>query len=229
MSNLKKIFFLLTTLLILAVPTWAYDGKSEDLMVNGSATGEFQADTAIVSFIITGTAEDPEEATRLSNLKERAIHQALEQQTTDLGGFDQANYTLRPIYNDKGKIINYIASRHVKFSVNDPAKAGLFIDLLLSAGVDKITDVNFVVNNQKELARQLLKDAVLDARDKAEIAATTCNRKLGRLLHLNIFNAPSGENRMYYAKTAAADSVETFIEPTAVKIRVQVDATFALE
>ena len=228
MLNLKKILLVFTLMLMTAIPALAYDGKAEDITVNGVANGEFQPDTAFVNFTIIGTAKSPEAAANLVNIKEKSIHQALEEQNNFTGGFDQSNYSLRPVYNEKGKLENYTVNKYVKFSVSDPAKAALFIDLLLAAGVDKITTVDFVVQNQQELSRNLIKDAVLDAKAKAEIAAAAGNRKLGRMLHLSIYNYPSSNNNRYYSKAVSADE-GTILEPTDVKIQVQVDATFALE
>ncbi len=227
MLKLLKVFLLLTALLFLALPAWAYDGKSEDIVVNGRATAEYQPDTAYVYYSLTGLAKTPEEAANQANLKAQAVEAALSQYAAQpLGELERSSYNLRPIYNDKNKIDNYQATRQIKFAVTDPAKAGLFIDLLLAAGVDRIDSVNFAVRNQEQLSRHLLQEAVRNAEDRGRLAATAGKRTLGRLLHLNVYNYPSVDTCRYYAKNVANEA--TTIEPT-IQMEVQVEATFALE
>ena len=228
MYKLQRIFLTLLALLALAVPALAYDGKTEDIVVHGTASQEYHPDTAYVDFTIVGIAKSPDEAANKANLKAQALEASRQAEVKALGKLESNHYSLHPIYNDKGKIINYQANKFIKYSVADPAKAGYFIDLLLAAGVDQVNKIDFVVQDHKELSRQLLKEAVEDARLRAQIAATASNRNLGRLLHMTIYNSPSLDSRRYYAKSMANEAATT-LEPTDVRLDVQVEATFALE
>ena len=227
MTNIKKVFLVLTTLLILALPTWAYNGQVEDIVVSGTASREYHPDTAYVDFTILGIAKTPDGATTEVNLKSHSLEQALQVEAQALGSMESNHYSLQPLYNDKGKITSYQAHKSIRYAVSDPAKAGYFIDLLLAAGVDQINKVNFTVKNPQALSNQLLKEAVENARLRAELVATASGRSLGRLLHMTIYNSPTMDNHRYYTKSMASEA--TVLEPTDVKISVQVEATYALE
>lgn len=208
----------------------AYDGSLEDVVVTGSVTKEVAPDMATINFTATGEGRDAKSAAAASAEKFAKIKGALLGANIISDDLEQVSYSLYPVYDDKGKISGYRANSIVKVNIDDLDKIGNVIDRISASGVSRIDSLHFSVKNKELLQRQLLAEAVKNARQQAEVLAAAGNRQVGRMLTVSS-TSYSNMGRMYSQADFSykAANAETKINAGNIKVRANVEAVFALE
>ena len=229
----KKLLALCLTVLCTAFATtaFAYRGNLEDVTLNATAEKQLSPDMAYVNFTIETKGSNSREAVQLAANKAAAVKRNLLGLAFTSDMLEQVHYSVNPVFNEKGKTVAYITHNALKIKVEDLSKLGSVIDNLADSGIDRLDNIDFSVKNKEYYQQQLLRDAVVNARTKAQIIAEAGNRSLGRLLSVKLnsytpmmrFN-----NSMAMAKMASVDEA-TVIEPKSITIRAEVEAAFALE
>lgn len=209
-------------------PAQAYDGSLEDVTVTGSVYKEVAPDMALLNFTVLGEGKNADEAAAESGSKMAEVRRALLGLNILPEQTEQVSYSLQPQYNDKGQISGYQAANTVKVTIESIDKAGSVIDRLAAAGIDRIGGLEFSVKNKELLQRQLLAEAVENARQQAGILANAGGRSLGRMLSAKTvsYSAPA---RMYNAMDALPKAAATEIAAANIKVSANVEAIFALQ
>jgi uncharacterized protein YggE len=82
----------------------------------------------------------------------------------------------------KQRLGQWRVNNNIQIKVRDMAKIGEFADLLTKSGATNVYGPNFSVDDIAELENGLLKDALADARQKAEAMAVASGAKLRSIL-----------------------------------------------
>lgn len=96
-------------------------------------------------------------------------------QTSDLSLFPE--YLNRP--NEAPKITGYRARNVVTVRLENIEKVGTLVDDVTQAGATNVDSISFGLKNDKEARKAALRDAVREAREKAEAMADGLGMKLG--------------------------------------------------
>src|SRR5438552_4859906 len=109
----------------------------------------------------------------IAALKKAGVAQA-DIQTTDV--------SLSPRMNDNGNdIVGYTASNTVTATIKKIGDAGDVVDAAVGAGANQVSGPNLLASDQDAAYRNALKEAVADARTKAETLATASSSTLGKV------------------------------------------------
>ena len=161
--------------------------------------------------VVTGNAEIlavPDEATvRLGIVRQAAAAQAAQEQANTvaqqildaigkIGVLPQQIQTSRlilsPVYaprnpdgRDAPRIVAYNASNAVSVRLDNLALIGPVIDAGLKAGANQLEGVQFGLRNDLPSREQALKQAVMEARSKAQVMADALNVRLGDVLEVS--------------------------------------------
>lgn len=132
-----------------------------------------------------------------------------------------------PRYSDDGStIVGYTATNSVSAMSRDLARAGALIDAAVAAGANQVSGPSLTRSDQTELYRTALREAVADARSKAEAIAAAGGLQLGEIR--SVVEGSSAPPPEPLARGATLDAEATPIEPGTQTIEAVVTVEFAL-
>jgi uncharacterized protein len=131
-------------------------------------------------------------------------------------------------------VVGYQASNSVVAEVRDLERLGGLIDAGLAKGASMVGGVQFWASSTETATREALRRAVARARADAEAIAEAAGGRLGPVLE--IVNAPEGrgplpmmaETTMAMRAVGGDAQVETPVERGTIRVRVSIEARFAL-
>src|SRR6187455_698647 len=149
------------------------------ITVQGTGTVTSTPDRAQLSFGVESQAETAQAALAADAAQMRKMLSALK----NAGGKDvkTQSVSLSPRYGDQMSVLGYVATNTVSATVEELAKAGDVIDAAVEAGANQVYGPSLSIEDQDELYREALANAVDDARKTAEALADAANVSLGRV------------------------------------------------
>jgi uncharacterized protein YggE len=174
------------------------------ITVSGLGSVETVPDRASFSFTVTTNADTARAAMAKNSDDADAVAKVLKAgakiQTSGIG--------LSPRYDDNGqKILGYTASTTVTADA-DLAKLGGLIDAAVAAGANGLSGPSFSRSDRDQLYRDALKDALADARTKAQALAAGSGLTLGEIKAISEGDASSPQPVFAAADSAAKVSIE---------------------
>ena len=124
-------------------------------------------------------------------------------------------------------ISGYRASNQVTVEVRDIGKVGSVLDALVGAGANEVGGISFSIADPKPLEDQARKQAVADARRKAELYAQATGTTLGRVLAIDESGGGPGPYPVRFARMAA-EAAPAPIAPGELDLAVNVVVTWSL-
>lgn len=208
------------------------------ITITGSGSVSVTPDMAtLVSRVVTQddnakTALDQNSAA-MRNVMKEITAAGIEKKHIQTSGFD-----ISPVYgnnrnlNNNGyqtpKVVGYRVQNGVSVTVTDIEKIGPLLDKVVSSGSNDVGQIRFGISEPQKHMEQARKDAVADARAKAELYAQAAGVKLGRVL--SISEETSGRSpypEMMMARAAKMDSAPP-IEAGEETISASVNITYEL-
>ena len=140
--------------------------------MTGNGTANATPDSASFSFGVTSQASTAGGALGRSSAQARAIVAALEKAGIDAKDMQTTDVSLWPQTKANGtEIVGYTASNSV--NVTAPlARAGAVVDAAVGAGANNVDGPNLDTSDKSSLYDDALKQALADAKGKAEAIAT---------------------------------------------------------
>ena len=204
--------------------------------VSGSAQVSVATDHAVIHLGVRTKAETPTEAQAENKLRTAAVMKAL---TEDCGipedkiatsGFNI--YTMSEWIDGTSTEKQFYQVQHqLSVTVADIDKAGYVIDRCVEAGANAIDYVSFEASDMKAAYDKALREAVVDARRKAELIAEAAGMKLGNLVSISTEDG-GGEfySNSFRMKAPAAEEAmgDTKLAPGTQNTSASVSATWEM-
>lgn len=136
------------------------------------------------------------------------------------------SYTLNPDYRyaqggGEPTITGYTATNIVRITLDDLTLVGKAIDTATQAGANRVQSLQFTVKDEKPLEAQALRQAAVNARQKADALAGALGVRMGRILGVTESSPVVIPYReVAFAKADTATS--TPIEPGTIEVRAVV-------
>ncbi|MGH9160843.1 MAG: SIMPL domain-containing protein [Vicinamibacteraceae bacterium] len=189
---------------------------------------------------VTVTAEARDRAPRAAQKKNAQVMTAVQARLKELGISADAVRTtsvdLQPQYDypdGKQRLRDYVARNSIEVRVDDIARLGEIIDAAVTAGATEVSSIQFELKQREALERDALKQAVADARARAEAMAAAAGRALDRIVRLDDQIRPSLPPPMPFAARAREDAVAsaapTPVAPGEMEIQARVALTATLK
>jgi len=136
----------------------------------------------------------------------------------------------RPAQEFQPRIFAYEVTNTVHITVRDLAKLGELLDAVVSSGANRMHGIAFRIDDDEELLDQARKQAVADARRKAELLAGEAGVVLGPVLTIREQGAslPPPRPMMRAAFAGAAEAMAVPVAEGEQELRVSVDVTYEL-
>ena len=163
------------------------DPNPRTISVSGSGSVKVPADMARLTFSVL-----TKEATALASVQNNAtkmnkVYEALKKIGISEDNISTANYSLyQETFWKDGKDIpgQYVTSNNIIVIVDDVEKCGLIIDTAISAGVNQMNGISFLVKDSKAAVEQARRLAFQQAKEKAELFAEEAGCKVGKVISI---------------------------------------------
>lgn len=177
--------------LLLATPTFAED-KLMDRLITVSATGYSSAepDRARVSSGVTAEAATAREALTANTKAMDAVIAGLKESGVDAKDIQTSTFNVEPRYThprdgSPASIDGYRVSNQVDVVVRDLSTLGGLLDKLITLGANQMNGLTFEVSEAETLRDAARKEAVANARRRAELLAEAAGAALGEVMTIN--------------------------------------------
>ncbi len=203
------------------------------VVTRGQSTITAAPDRAFVSIAAESRSKTPADAQRQNADIMTAVLRQLEQAGIRKEAIRTIGYDLQPEFdyaNGRQTLRGYVARNTIEVRVDDLDRMGSVFDAAGSAGATSIGGVRFDVRARDQLQRDALREAVADARGKAEAAAAGAGRTIDRVVRIEEEGAPEMPRPIMRMAAAAeqAAGATTPITPSSVEIQARVTLTVAL-
>lgn len=202
--------------------------------VTVSATGTATAvpDAARIATGVVSEAGTAREALTANNAAMAKLIAGLKENGIDPQDIQTSGFNLNPRFTNPREgqpavIDGYQAANQVTVHVRDLDKMGEVLDKLVSIGANQMNGITFEVSAAETLRDAARKDAVANARRRAELFATAAGVKVGKVI--SITEGAMVEPRPYLraGRAAAMDAVP--VERGTQSLEATVTVTWELE
>jgi len=161
-----------------------------------------------------------------------AVLQKIEAAGVPKDAIRTTGYELHPEFdyaNGRQTFRNFVARNTVEVRLDDIDRVGMVIDAAGAGGATTISGVRFDLRNRAELERDALRQAVADARGRADALAAGAGVAIDRVIRIEEEGAPIESPRPMLRMAAdAVSNLPTPVEPSTIEIQARVTLTVAL-
>lgn len=208
------------------------DDEASGLRVVGEGRVTASPDVATMRLGVEARAETAEDALSQMRAGMARVLDALRADGIAERDLQTGTFSLSPIYpnsyspgrTEAPQVAGYVAVSDVVARLRDPARMGAVLDLAMEQGANRLGGLSFELSDPAVQQDAALRDAIADARRKADIMAEAGGIALGPMIGLVEEGAMPPAPRMMEA-TRMADGAVAAGE---VEITVRVTATFAV-
>lgn len=216
-----------------AVPASADDDISKRRSITVSATGmvAVEPDQAQISSGVTSEAATAKEALAANSTAMRKVIDGLKEAGVAAKDIQTASLRINPRYTrpkegEAPQIDGYSVTNQVEITVRDLDKLGLILDTLVSLGANEMGGLTFGVSKAETLRDEARKEAVANARRRAELYAAAAGVALGDVLKIDE-GGESGPPPMPMARAMKVEAVP--VERGTEMLSASVTITWALK
>jgi len=205
------------------------------LVVSGNASVMAVPDQAIVRLGIVRQAASAQAAQQQANVAAQEILNAVEKAGVPPNQIQTARLVLTPIYaprnpdsRDAPRIVAYNAMNTISVRLENLSIVGTVIDAGLKAGANQIEGVGFALRNDLPSRQQALKQAVEEARSKAQTMAEALRVNLLEVLEVSEGGVSIVDRVEPVFASRAAAATETPVSPGQIEVRASVTIRYRI-
>jgi len=240
--------FLIVASLVTLVAGWSIASfvknipAKNTLTVSGEGKIYVKPDVAIVEMSVISQNKDVKVVQNENDQKMQEVVNFLKESGIDEKDIKTLQYNLQPEYDYNWcrtgdfpvycppKLVDYILTQSVQAKIRDLNRVGEIIGNLSSVGVNQISSISFTIDNDAEVKNLARKEAIAEAKTKAQMMASEANIKLGKIVDINESIAGLVSPRMNYAKQVSADeALGAPIEVGTNEVVVSVSVTYEIK
>lgn len=205
--------------------THAGTSSTSTVTVTGNGTVTAVPDQASFSFTVQTKATTAAAALSRNGTDTRAVISAVEAAGVPEANIQTQQVSLDPVLsNDGTSIVAYTAADTITVTKLAIAKAGSIVDAAVGAGATDVSGPSLELSSQDALYNAALKNAVANAKSKAQALADATGRNLGEVVSIV---EGGGAVPLPFAVGGVAKN-GTPIEPGTQEVQATVTVTYAL-
>ena len=141
---------------------------------------------------------------------------------------------LEPSYNyntpdGNPQMTGFIATQILDVEVRDIPRLGEVLDAVVDGGANRVNGIMFDVSNPQAVTDEARRDAVADARQRAELYAEAAGVTLGDLVSISESTVYTPPMPMYDARGGAEQAASVPVAPGEVSMVTNVTVTYAIQ
>lgn len=203
------------------------------VVTTGEGMVKLAPDRVWVSIAAESRARSPREAQRTNADAMKAVIDRLKAIGLGDDAIRTSGYDLQPEFdyvNGKQSLRDYLARNSIEVRVDDITRAGDVLDMAVGSGATSVSGVRFDLKDRAGPEREALRNAVADARRRADAAAAGAGMKVERVIRIEEHRSMTPEPRPMMARqTMIADAAAAPpIVPGEIEVRVSVTLTSSI-
>lgn len=170
---------------IFSIASAQTDMTNSTLFVTGSATNQTKPDKVTVVLGVETTNSTAQAALTANSNLMNSVLVALKASGVQENETSTSTFTITPNYNyssntNQGRLTGFTVSNSIQIESGNIESVSKWIDAAVSAGANNVNNIYFSVSDKKldEIKNSLLKDAINNAKAKADIAASAAGLKV---------------------------------------------------
>ena len=210
------------------------------ISVTGYGEVSVPPDVAIVSFAVETTAVEAGAAVDANATTSAALAKAIKENLDAKDKVTTTRYSLEPKYEQRqrgstaaSKISGYVARNEVRVETHQIDTVGQLIDIATQAGANRVSGLQFTLDNRSPQLRDALQAAGQEAQQQAESVATALGVRLKQLVAATTSGMPIVPTFRYQGVgLAAADAdarAPTPLEAGEVTVSATLQVTYEIE
>lgn len=221
---------LATIILLFSLPMMnAQNTPRPTVDVSGVGIVKVIPDQAIVSVQVEHSGNDARSVQVKTDASISEVLQFLKKQGIDEKDVRTQHIRLNKNYDYNSKTYNYVANQSLEIHIRELKKYTPLMNGLLDTGINRISGISFDASNRVALEKEAQMKAVLDAKDKATLYASTLGQKIGKAVHISEFQPQVSPGPMLRTAMAVEDSAGgPSVAPGEMEIRVRINVSFEL-
>lgn len=229
--NMKKSIIILLTLV--ATSMNAQENKIvPQISVSGEGKVKVAPDQVVINLGVQNTGKDAAEVKKMNDETVDKVVKYIKKFGIPTSDFQTTNVSLYKSYDYEKKKHNFQASQSLTITLKDIKKYDELMMGLVDTGINNINGVEFKSSKLEEHKVTARKQAVLDAKKKAEDFASALNQKVGKAILITDNSQPIYQPPMYrnvMMKAEAMDSSQETLAIGEIEILTNINVTFMLE
>lgn len=205
------------------------------ISVSGEGIIKVIPDEVKITVSIENTSKEASDAKKANDIVADKVLKLIKSKGIDLKDFQTQRMNLYQNYDYNTKKKNYVANQTISIHLKDLSKYDNLMMELVDTGINGIQGVEFMASKIKDLEKQARKNALLDAKSKAEdYVSVLTGQKLGKVLLISDNSQTNYPQPVFRGamKTMAMES-DSFSKETLaigeIEILSTVSVTFILE
>lgn len=236
---------LLTPIIALAPAAWAAgEEKPMERTISVNGTGKVSAapDVADINIGVVTQATTARDALAANTESMTAIHNLLKERGVAAKDIQTVNINVSPRYSQPNqpqagqpqepfvpKIVAYEVHNTVQITARDLTKLGGILDAVVQSGANQMNGISFRVEEPEKLLDQARKEAMADAKRKAEQLAGEAGVVVGLPITISESGGVSPPPRPYAARMMAASAAPVPVAGGEQELSVTVSVVFELK
>lgn len=180
---MKKTILLVT--LLMGTMMEAQDQKAQQIpqiSVTGEGKIKVVPDQGVISLGVENTGKDAAEVKKLNDVIVDKVIKYIKQNNIPASDFQTTNVSLYKNYDYEKKKYNFVANQTITITLKDLKKYNEFMMGISDTGVTTIHGVEFKSSKLADYESEARKNAMLNAKKKAEDYVSVVNQKVGKAL-----------------------------------------------
>ncbi|AUH34836.1 SIMPL domain-containing protein [Paracoccus tegillarcae] len=210
-------------------------GHAARISVTGEGEALTQPDIATINLGVTTQADTAAAAMEQNSAQQTAVFEALAEAGIEGRDIQTSGLNLTPVtdYSREGQppqVSGYRAQNMVTVRVRDLDSLGATLDTLVTAGTNEINGITFGRDDSDQVQDDARRDAVADARHRAEIMAEAAGLTLGPVLTMRdvVYGTTPPEPRMMRQAMDAAGAQSVPVAGGEMAMQASIEMQFAL-
>jgi uncharacterized protein YggE len=205
------------------------------IQVVGEGRASAAPDMARISLGVSHQAKTAGEAMDAMSAGTEAVLGRLGSEGINQADIQTGQLMLEPAYNyntpdGNPEMIGFIATQMLDVKVREIAVLGEVLDAVVQDGANRVNGVSFDVADPQAATDEARRDAVVDARARAELYAEAAGVTLGDLVSISESTVYAPPMPMYDARGGAAAAAESVpIAPGQLSLSTSVTVTYGIE
>lgn len=217
--------------------------QESTISVDATANSDVEPDTLKVKFYVENTGINLADLKAKNDKIVNAAIAEIKKKLKENESVKTIAFRVNNVYSYKDKVRifqKYQVTNGFEVKLKDLSKASEIIKIAMDNGVKRVDNVNFYLENTESACNNLMKQATLIAKNRANIVATTAGAQLSKPKSINPYcnlNSNYVNQRVFsnalMAKSstdgaAQEEAIET-IEPGTISVRAGVNMTYYLK
>ena len=228
---MKKSIIILFTLV--ATSMNAQENKLvPQISVSGEGKVKVAPDQVVINLGVQNTGKDAAEVKRMNDETVDKVVKYIKKFGIPTSDFQTTNVNLYKSYDYETKKHNFQASQSITITLKDIKKYDELMMGLVDTGINNINGVEFKSSKMEEHKVTARKQAILDAKKKAEDFVSVLNQKVGKAILITDNSQPMYQPPMYrnvMMKAEAMDAIPETLAIGEIEIITNVNVSFLLE